>query len=118
MSLFLNTKCITIALWFFGVALFFLFLTPSIGHAAVVTWDCDGGDNSWNNDLNWSGDSEPGAGDIATFDATCTDDVNIDKNITVDGIDVNSGYTGTITQTSTYTIDVDEGDWAHYGPRT
>lgn len=70
------------------------------------TWDCGGGDSSWDNDLNWSGDVEPGASDVAIFDTTCTTSATIDKNISVAGISINAGYTGTITQSSTFTVTV------------
>lgn len=70
------------------------------------TWDCGGGDSSWNNDLNWSGDTEPGVSDIAIFDATCTNNVTIDKNISVAGISIGAAYSGIITQSSTFTVTV------------
>jgi hypothetical protein len=66
----------------------------------IVTWDGEGGDNNWSTAANWSGDSLPGTGDIATFDSTSTDNATIDANIDVGGIDINSGYTGVITQGS------------------
>lgn len=70
------------------------------------TWDCGGGDSSWNNDLNWSGDTEPGASDVAIFDTTCTNNVTIDKNVSVAGISINAGYTGIITQSGSFTVTV------------
>ena len=66
----------------------------------IVTWDGGGGaDTKWNTATNWSGDATPGTGDIATFDGTSTNNATINVNIDVAGIDINSGYTGTITAT-------------------
>lgn len=66
--------------------------------AATRTWDNGGGDNLWSTDANWSDNTEPGSGDIALFNATSITNCNIDANINIAGIDVQSGYTGTITQ--------------------
>lgn len=76
------------------------------------TWDCGGGDSSWNNDANWSGDTEPGASDVAIFDSTCTNNVTIDKSISVAGFTISSGYTGIITQSSTFTITVGSSNYS------
>ncbi len=73
----------------------------------VITWDGGGGaDTNWNTATNWSGDAVPGTSDIATFDATSTNNVTINVNISVAGIDINTGYTGTITQSSGITVTV------------
>lgn len=90
--------------------------------AATVTWDGGGADgtcggspgdgNKWSCGLNWSTDAVPTSADVATFDGTSTKDVTIDSNINVLGIDINSGYTGTITQASTVTITVDSSGFA------
>ena len=70
------------------------------------TWDCGGGNASWDNDANWSGDTEPGVSDVAIFDGTCTNNVTIDKNISVAGISIGAAYSGIITQSSTFTVTV------------
>lgn len=89
--------------------------------AAVVTWDGGGSDgtcggaagdgNKWSCGLNWSGDVAPGASDIATFNGTSTKNATIDSNISVAGIDINTGYTGIITQASGVTITVGTSDF-------
>ncbi len=84
-------------------ALAFLFYANFV-MAAVITWDNDSTDGLWDTCANWVGDSCPGVADIATFDGTNTDDVTINGPVGVLGIDINSGYTGTITQASTLTI--------------
>jgi hypothetical protein len=90
----------------------FLITTLTIGALAVFyfsrpasavnrTWDGGGGaDHNWSNPLNWSGDTIPGSGDIALFDSTSTNDSTIDAGFagSVAGIQINSGYTGSITQ--------------------
>ncbi|MBU1126103.1 hypothetical protein KJ758_00665, partial [Patescibacteria group bacterium] len=85
--------------------------------AASITWDgntdLDGGDGvNWSDPLNWSTNTVPGAADIAVFDATYTGDSTIDASFagTVDGIDINAGYTGTITVARS--LIVETGDFA------
>lgn len=96
----------------FLAVLFFLLLGGGVfwftqtAQGVNRTWDCGGGNSSWDNNLNWSGDTEPGVSDIAIFDATCTNNATIDKNISVAGITISAGYTGTITQSGSYTVTV------------
>ncbi len=92
--------------------------------AAVRTWDgggtdgtCGGGagdGNKWSCAANWSTDTLPDASDIATFDGTSTKNATIDSGFagSVAGIDINSGYTGTITQARTLTIGTSNFDQA------
>lgn len=86
----------------------FIFLTvlPKNTLAAVRTWDGGGSTNNWSEDANWSSDTEPGTGDVATFDSTSTKNATIDTNISVQGIDINTGYSGTITQSGSNTVTV------------
>ncbi|MGH3085950.1 MAG: hypothetical protein ACRDSJ_01365, partial [Rubrobacteraceae bacterium] len=85
-----------------------VFASPS--WAATKTWDGGGDTNNWSEAANWSGDTVPTSADDVVFDGTSTKDAAIDTNIDVAGIQINSGYTGTITQapgiavtTGTYT---------------
>lgn len=80
----------------------FFFILPT--QAAVRTWDGGGGDTNWSTCTNWSDDTCPGTFDVATFDATSTKDVVVDTSISVQGIDINTGYSGTITQATGSTI--------------
>ncbi len=104
-----------ISAFFVFVTLFFTMNShPAL--AAIRTWDgggtdgtCGGGagdGNKWSCAANWSSDTVPGASDIATFDGTSTKDATIDSGFagSVAGIDINSGYTGIITQARTLTI--------------
>ncbi|MDP3971015.1 MAG: Ig-like domain-containing protein [bacterium] len=86
------------------MAIFFAISSPV--HAAIVTWDgggttgtCGAGnENNFNCKENWLGDVAPTSTDFAAFDGTSTKDVIIADGISIYGIDINSGYTGTITQ--------------------
>src|SRR5881409_4058189 len=98
----------------------FLIATLTIGALAVLyfsrpasavnrTWDGGGGaDHNWSNPLNWSGDTIPGAGDVAVFDGTSTNDSTIDAGFagSVAGIQINAGYTGTVTKAAGVTLTV------------
>ncbi len=86
-----------------------------IAYGVTRTWDGGGTDgtcggagtaNNWSCAANWSGDTAPTASDIATFDGTSTKNATINANISVAGIDINTGYTGTITQSGSYTVTV------------
>ena len=80
------------------------------------TWDGGGTDgtcggsagdgNKWACAANWSGDTAPTASDVAIFDGTSTKDATIAANISVAGISINAGYTGTITQSGSFTVTV------------
>lgn len=104
-----------IATTFFGVAicsLFFLF--PKSLLAATRTWDGGGSDgtcggnagdgNKWSCNANWSSDTKPVSGDIVTFDGTSTKDATIDQAFTIATLNINAGYTGTITQSADLTL--------------
>lgn len=79
------------------------------------TWDGGGVDgtcggagtaNNWSCPANWSSDTAPTASDVAIFDGTSTKDATINANISVAGISINAGYTGTITQSGSFTVTV------------
>jgi hypothetical protein len=89
-----------------SAALCFAFLNFSAASAAVITWDDGGGDSNWSTCDNWVGDSCPGSGDVATFDATSDTAATIDSGFAgeVLGVDLNIGYTSTITQAAGTTL--------------
>ncbi|MFN6964313.1 MAG: carboxypeptidase regulatory-like domain-containing protein [Pyrinomonadaceae bacterium] len=76
------------------------------------TWDGGGTTNNWSDGANWSGDVPPQAGDDVIFDATSTKNAVIDVNVTVRSININAGYTGTISQANntTFTISASQFD--------
>ncbi|OQZ06564.1 MAG: hypothetical protein B6D36_04375, partial [Planctomycetes bacterium UTPLA1] len=65
--------------------------------AAVVSWIGGSGSN-WSTAANWSGGKLPTTSDVAQFSASGTSDVTINTNVSINGLDVKAGYTGTITQ--------------------
>jgi len=96
------------------ISFFFLILAQTT-FGATRTWDGGGTDgtcgngagdgNKWSCVLNWSDDSIPGSGDIALFNSTSIKDATIDTSYggTVGGINIASGYDGTITQARSLT---------------
>lgn len=68
------------------------------------TWDGGGATNNWSEDANWTSNIEPGVSDTAVFDSTSTKDCTVDIAISVGGVDINTGYTGTFTQSATLTV--------------
>jgi hypothetical protein len=81
-------------------------VVPSTVRAATRTWDGGGLDNLWSNPLNWSADTLPVAADTVIFDGTSTKNVTINVPVTVAIVQVNAGYTGTITQQAGVTFSV------------
>jgi hypothetical protein len=97
----------------------FIFIFCAVGafwyaktaYGVTRTWDGGGSTNNWTECANWSSDTCPTASDVATFDGTSTKDATINGNISVAGIAINSGYTGTITQSGANTITVGTSGW-------
>lgn len=85
-------------LWMLLVAAFTPLASLSAPRRAVVTWDGGGATNNWSEALNWSTDALPTAADVATFNATNVKNCTVNVNPNVQGIDIQAGYTGTITQ--------------------
>ncbi len=82
-----------------------LFLTAQTAFAADRYWV--GATTDFHSSSNWSttdggagGASVPGASDVAIFTSSDTTDSDITSNITLDGMTIQSGYTGTITNAS------------------
>ncbi len=92
------------------------FVSNHTAQAAVRTWDgggtdgtCGGGagdGNKWSCAANWSADTVPTSGDSVVFDGTSTKDSTIDSGYgnSPRGIQINSGYTGTITLGIDFTL--------------
>jgi fibronectin-binding autotransporter adhesin len=68
--------------------------------AATRTWDggC-GGNTNWSCAANWSENTAPGSADVAVFNGTSTNNAVADEGFggAVASIQINSGYTGTIS---------------------
>lgn len=73
---------------------------------AAKCWDNDGGDNKYSTQTNWASDTLPASTDTITFGSpACSSNANMtidsvatQPNGSGGGIDMQSGYTGTITQ--------------------
>jgi hypothetical protein len=97
-----------------------LLLIVLTGAAAVPalavdrTWTGLGATNNWSEAANWSDNSIPGVNDRAIFNATSTKNATIDTNFSVQGILIEAGYTGTISQGSSNLI-VGTGSYSQAG---
>lgn len=88
------------------------------------TWTGNFGDGNWTSFGNWCGSvtnnacvggAAPSSSDIAVFDGTCTScHANINANVAVKGMRLNSGYVGTLTQQDNFTIAVGISHWNQY----
>jgi hypothetical protein len=74
-----------------------------------VTWVGGGVDTNWSTAANWSTNSVPTTTDIVVFDGTTTTNAIIDAGFggTVAGVQINSGYTGSITPNRSLTVNGD-----------
>jgi len=79
--------------------LFFIALAPKV-HAATITWDGGGGDENWDTCDNWSTNTCPTSSDTAQFNSTSVKNATINTNITITSFNINSGYTGIVTQSA------------------
>jgi len=70
-------------------------LVNPLAQAATRTWDHEGGDNRWDNPLNWSKDKIPGdLSDHARIVLTGADECLIDSAVTAEPANVFVGYDG------------------------
>lgn len=94
----------------FGLVIFLslFFVGSKTVSAATRTWDGGGGaDTNWSTCANWDGpDICPIAGDTVTFNGTSTNNSTVDAGFggSIGVINVNSGYTGTITLAETLAV--------------
>ncbi len=87
-------------------AVFGLFLIPAgVGQAGTVTWS-GGTSQNWSTPSNWSGGKLPKTTDTALFDSSSSAPCTIDANVSVEGLKLKSGFTGTITQAADTTLTV------------
>ncbi len=63
-------------------------------------WTGGGGNTAWSTGGNWSGSAAPGAGDVAVFNGSCSSNCSPTTTgaVTIAGLRMDSGYSGTITQ--------------------
>jgi len=75
-------------------------------------WTNSSGDGLWSTCSNWLTGTCPGASDVAIFNAA-SGDVSIDQNVSVAGVEMQAGYSGTITQATGVEITVGtSGGWS------
>jgi hypothetical protein len=83
--------------------------------ANPYTWYPRNPNLNWNEAQNWYGEAVPGSGQVALFDGqSSTEDCNINANISVGGILINNGYSGTITQESTRTVTIGSSGYTQH----
>src|SRR3989344_2516891 len=102
----------------FSIALFTFTCSVRVTDAATKYWIGPSG-GSFANDAHWSttngGSNDttaPGSLDVATFTSADTDSVAIDSTISVSGINIVSGYTGTLTQSAAVEVIVGAGNFS------
>jgi hypothetical protein len=83
----------------FGLLAVYLYLAGGV-QTVTITWDGEAGDGLWSTPLNWSTDVVPSSTDDIIFNSSNVTDATIDPAFhgTIAGIQIQSGYTGTITQ--------------------
>ncbi len=81
--------------------------------ASPFLWSGAGGNSNWDNAANWSGGIVPGVNDLAEFSSASgvNSDVTLNVNVDVKGLRMNTGYTGTITQSAGVTIVIGDRGW-------
>jgi fibronectin-binding autotransporter adhesin len=81
-------------------------------------WTGAGGNTNWSTAANWSGGAVPPSFAYVVFDnvncgGTCS--ANLDTAVSVRGIDIKSGFSGTLTQSSGNAITVGTSGWKQAG---
>lgn len=82
--------------------------------ANPFVWTGGGGNSNWNNGANWSGGINPSTtSHYAIFDSTCVSNCSptINTSISIGGVRVNSGYSGTITLGAGNNLTIDAKGW-------
>lgn len=89
---------------------------------ATVTWIGGGGDSLFSNGLNWDTLSAPSAGDDVVFDGafpiTGNDNCTWDATTDLNSVDVQSGYGGNITASTTVNVTNTTGSFIFAGGST
>jgi hypothetical protein len=96
----LRKLAVYIGIFIAAIAIYF----PEPAAAATYTWDGGGGDENWSTCANWSSDTCPLTTDSVIFSASSTKNADIDADLTIVGITINSGYTGLISPLASQTI--------------
>ncbi len=106
-SLYRLRKRVTVSITFpiLGILGIYFSLVTFV-QTATITWDGGAGDGLWSSALNWSTDTVPTTTDDVVFDGTSVSDATIDAGFqgTVQSIQIQSGYTGTITPARSFHV--------------
>src|SRR5262245_20777163 len=78
-------------------------LEDRLAPANIVDWIGDSA-GIWSNPLNWSTNVVPTSSDVATFSSAHIGDATVDAAFSVAGINIVSGYTGTVTMSAALRI--------------
>ncbi len=81
----------------------------------LTGWTDGTGDGKWSTAGNWQDGAVPTSTDIASFDSSASGNVSIDANANVKGINIASGYTGTITQSGSHTVTLGTSGYVQQG---
>ena len=74
--------------------------------ANLDTWTGLGATNNWSDAGNWSKDAAPGSGDTVVFDGHSGKNATVDSAFagTVAAVQINSGYSGTVSLNQSLTV--------------
>ncbi len=90
------------------VLIFFLAGIVSCSYGATRTWTNGSGDQLASTAANWSGVAVPQDGDKVVFDSSSIDDCMWDLSVTLDNVDIDSGYIGSIIIAAAASLTLDE----------
>jgi len=79
----------------------------NINWAFGTVWTNGNGTGLWSDDGNWSTGTKPASDEAALFRSTCTDNCQLDADVTIASITFTSGYTGVFDFT-THTLAVSD----------
>ncbi len=105
----------TCAFLYWGLALLFLAASCDLQAATVNNW-VSASSTSWNVSANWDQARVPNSTDIATFDpAKSNVSCDLDFTVNVAGINIVTGYLGTVTQNGGIAVTIGASGWTQAG---
>jgi len=95
---------LSILLFTLFTAALFVFSANTTYAGSTLTWDNGGSDTGWETANNWSPNKSPTSGSKVVFNSTTVANATVSSTLTVDQLEMKSGYTGMVTQSETLTI--------------